>query len=338
MKYSTIYLNDLLLARTSIPYLNVIDNTKILVTGATGLIGSALVDLLSESGLNIDVYVGSRSKEAYRNRFSGRNCHYFEYDAEKEINTDISFDHIIHCASPAHPAAFSEKPVETMLANLIGTDNLLKHAIDNKTRRIVYVSSSEVYGTKDDNDPYMENDYGYLDITKPRACYPSSKRAAETLLAAYKAEYGIDYVTVRPGHVYGPTATAKDSRASSVFFYDVLNGHDIVMKSSGQQLRSYCYVVDCASAILTALTSGISGEAYNISNRESVCTIREIAECIAVTAGKKIVFENPSDKELQNYNFMNNSSLNADKLYSLGWKPLFDLQTGVKHTLESMLG
>ena len=121
---------------------------------------------------------------------------------------------------------------------------------------------------------------------KSRSCYPSAKRAAETLCASYFAEYGLDIVVARPSHVYGPNSTEKDNRASAQFFRDVLSGRDVVLKSRGQQLRSYTYVADCVSALLTVLTAGVSGEAYNIANPAATATIAEFAETIAKIGGK----------------------------------------------------
>ena len=82
------------------------------------------------------------------------------------------------------------------------------------------------------------------------------------------------------------------------------------------------------------LLCGASGEAYNISNPGSVVSIRDIAEKLAEAGGVKVVFETPSDQEKKNYNLMSNSSLKADKLLALGWKPVFDLDRGVRSTLE----
>ena len=105
------------------------------------------------------------------------------------------------------------------------------------------------------------------------------------------------------------------------------------MKSAGAQLRSYCYTLDCASAILTALINGNSGEAYNISSSELVCSIRDIAEALAKAGNVNVVFENASETEKKGFNLMDNSSLDGSKLESLGWKPLFDLFEGTKKTL-----
>ena len=141
---------------------------------------------------------------------------------------------------------------------------------------------------------------------------------------------------MRPGHVYGPTATATDTRASSQFPRDVLAGQDIVMKSPGTQLRSYCYVLDCVSAVVTVLLHGRRGGAYNISNPNSVVTIRQMAQAFADAAGRKIVFDNPSDAEAKSYNLMDNSALDSSALQALGWQGLFDLPAGVAATLDAM--
>lgn len=314
---------------------------KILITGSTGLICSALVDELmylnQKYQIGIRVFAAGRNQKKFEQRFEhwkeDKALQFIRYDATEPISFNDSFDFIIHGASNADPKSYFMQPVETMISNFVGTKNLLDNLKGNTGGRFLLISSSEVYGRNDSNKPYSETDYGYVDLSNPRACYPSSKRAAETLCATYKKEYGVDYVIVRPGHVYGPTMTASDSRASSEFIRLAAGGQDIVMKSAGTQLRSYCYVVDCVSAILIVLLKGNSGEAYNISNPNSIITIRDFAECAAKEAGVKIVFENATDAEKSSYNLMDNSSLTSDKLEGLGWKGLFDLQTGLQRTL-----
>lgn len=344
MKYTETYLNDLIEISKSIPNRSAMYNCSVLITGANGLICSAIVDTLMSLNISentdIQVYAAARNEKKISNRFQrysdSKYFNYVEYDAVLPIKTDINVDYIIHGACNATPKMYSEQPVETMLANMIGTNNILRFGLEHNVKRILYISSSEVYGKKEDDLPYKESDYGYVDILNPRACYPSSKRAAETLCCTYAREYSLDTVIVRPGHIYGPTMTETDNRASSQFPRDVICGKDIVMKSLGNQLRSYCYVLDCASAILTVLTSGKSGEAYNISNINSVATIRQIAEQFAECGGRNLIFEVPTDKELGSYNLMENSCLASDKLESLGWNGLFDLKTGVRRTLEAI--
>ncbi len=337
MKYSAAYWDEVGEMLAGIPQVEKLSGRTILLTGATGLIGSAIADILfslnERKKAGVQILLAGRSEERMAKRFLFGGYRFIPYDAlDGEIRVDRA-DYIIHAASPADPASYAKAPVETMLANILGMKTLLDWAKGRKAR-ILYISSSEVYGKKSGNQPYKENDYGYVDDLNPRSCYPASKRAAETLCASYRKEYGVDFVIARPGHIYGPGITDTDSRASAQFTRNVLAGEDIVMKSAGTQLRSYCYSLDCASAILTILTAGTSGEAYNISNPASVVTIREVAETFAKTAGRKISFENPSDEEAAGYNMMDNSSLDAEKLTALGWRARYDIRSGVARTVE----
>lgn len=340
MTYTENYQKDLSRIRSAVPNLEPLRGKKVLVTGAGGLICSALVDFLLSLDMDVQVYAAGRSPEKLEKRFAfwaeNPALHCVRYDALESIELDVPFDYLIHGASNASPKAYSVEPVETMLANLSGIHNILRYAHAHQRGRVLYVSSSEVYGKKEGSQPYHEQEYGFVDILNPRACYPSSKRAAETLCAAYSKEYGVETVIVRPGHIYGPTATASDDRASSQFPRDVLAGKDIVMKSAGSQLRSYCYVLDCVSAMVTVLLAGESGTAYNISNCHSVVTIRQMAEGFAQAAGRKIIFDNPTDAEASSYNLMDNSALEATRLEALGWQGMFDLESGVKATLDAL--
>lgn len=340
MVYTDRYVEDLKKIRCAVPELQRLEGASVLVTGAGGLICSALVDFLLSLDLGVQVYAAGRSIEKLRSRFAQweghEGLHFICYDAMEPFVCHERFDYLVHGASNADPVAYGKEPVETMLGNLIGMQQILRHAERTGGARVLYVSSSEVYGKKEGAQPYHEQQYGTLDILNPRACYPSSKRAAETLCAAYASEYGVDTVIVRPGHVYGPTATASDTRASSQFPRDVLAGKDILMKSAGTQLRSYCYVLDCVSAMVTVLLCGETGKAYNISNRESVVTIRQMAQAFADAAGKRILFTDPSDAEMKSYNLMDNSALDATSLEALGWQGMFDLAAGVAATLDAM--
>lgn len=343
VNYTDDYWKDVREVLACVPHVEKLYNKSILITGATGMICSSVAELLFElnrnEGANIKIYLAGRSLLRMQQRFycfkEGVDYTYVEYDATSGKAINILPDFIIHGASPADPTSLAKLPVETIYSNIIGLKPLLELCKKEKGTRLLYVSSSEVYGKKDSPDPYKELDYGYVDILNPRACYPSSKRASETLCAAYKQECEVDFVIVRPGHIYGPTITDSDSRASAQFSRLAAQGKDIVMKSAGTQLRSYTYAMDCASAILTVLLEGNSGEAYNISNPDSIVSIRELAECIAKTAGVNVVFEQASDKELKGYNMMDNSSLCSIKIESLGWRGLFNLESGVYHTLKS---
>ena len=342
MKYCEAHSSDLRRVLKHIPGVEGLFGKRVLITGGTGLICSGVVDILhllnTEHGAGIRILLAGRSGENTAKRFynmrPGTDYTFVYYDATSGNAPEADADYIIHGASNANPAAYVAHPVETMEANLIGLGSLMKLAAGTGAERVLYLSSSEVYGQKQGTEPYGENDYGFLDILNERASYPSAKRAAETLCVAYGTEYNVDAVIVRPGHIYGPAVTPYDNRATAQFTRNAVNGEDIVMKSAGNQLRSYCYYLDCASAILTVLLNGERANAYNISNRDSVITISDIAKLIASAAGRKLTFANPADAEAKGYNLMSNSSLKSDKLEALGWKAEFTAEEGAARCVE----
>lgn len=323
--------------------LDALQGKKVLVTGATGLICSTIVDLLlyanEKRGLDITIYAAARSRQRILDRFPGKESSGLmpvTYDATKPVSFSFGVDYIIHGASNASPEKYVNEPVDTLLANFLGVNELLNYGKACNLTKFVYISSSEVYGKLSQMDPLSEDVYGAVDFLSPRSSYPMGKRAAETLCISYANQYSMDVSIVRPGHIYGPTALASDQRVSSAFAYQAVAGKDLVMKSAGSQIRSYCHCLDCASAILTVLLKGQNKEAYNISNPHSIITIRQMAQRIADYAGVLLILELPSDAECATFNPMDNSSLSSVKLESLGWKGLLDADTGFRHTVAAL--
>ena len=301
-----------------------LSGTNILVTGATGLIGSTLVDaLMSNPCRDYSVYASGRNMERGQKRFekylSLDSFRFIRYDVMMPLQSDVQFDYIIHAASNASPNSFSNNPVEIVKANILGVSNLIEYGMGHGMKRFLYVSSGEVYGEGDGR--VMTEEYsGYVDCLNPRSCYPSSKRTAETLCVSYASEYGADVVIARPCHVYGPNFTESDNRVYAQFIRNILHEEDIVLKSKGEQVRSWCYVVDCVSALLYVLLKGASGEAYNIADSNSVLTIRQLAEMLAEIGSRKVIMDIPSDIEKSVFNPVSKSVFSVDKLERLGWK------------------
>lgn len=294
---------------------------NILITGATGLIGSRLAEaLMAETDMN--VYSLGRNSERARRIFSSYQSnsrfHFIEHDVTEPLQCDVQFHYIVHAASNASPNFFTQQPVEVMMANINGVKHLLDYGRRNGMKRFLYVSTGEVYG-EGDGQVFREAYQGFVDISSPRSCYPMSKRAAETLCAAYAQEYNIDYVIARPCHTYGPGFTEQDNRVYAQFIRNVLNGEDIVIKSSGEQMRSWLYVDDCVSGLLTILRNGKNGEAYNIADEGSNISIRHLAEMIADIAGRAVVMQLPTDTERKAFNPMSQALYSTEKLRSLGW-------------------
>lgn len=314
--------------------------TNILVTGATGLIGGCLVEaLMMNPRRDYHVYASGRNEKRARLRSQdyadSSDFHFVKYDVMQPLQSDVRFDYIIHAASNASPNFFAQKPVEVIKSNIEGVANLMEYGLKHGMKRLLYVSSGEVYGEGDGRE-FTEDYSGYVNCATPRACYPSSKRAAETLCVSYAAEYGADVVIARPCHVYGPHFTEQDNRVYAQFIRNVLRGEDIVMKSTGEQFRSWCYVVDCVSALLHILLKGECGEAYNVADALSNVSIRELAEIIADIEGKKVVIDVPSESEKIGYNVVTKSIYSTYKLRKLGWSIKGTLIDKIRETISEI--
>ena len=312
-------------------------NVSILVTGATGLIGSCIIDILfaanKEFVAGIKIYALSRSREKLEKRF-GMAVIPVVQDIMKPLDKEIKYDYIIHGASNADPKSYATQPVETILTNIVGNKNVLDYCMSHKeTTRMLLTSSFEVYGELYGYDIYSENVSGIIDQTILRNGYPESKRCCELLVRSYVEEFGIDAVIARLPSVYGPTMLRTDSKAHAQFIKNALNGENIILKSKGNQRRTYCYVVDAVSAIFKILSAGKNGEIYNISNEKSVASIAEVAKMCADIAGTTVAFELPDAIEEKGFSQSKNCILDNEKLRKLGWNGKYSLRDGLIETL-----
>lgn len=332
---NTIYRDAL---RRVIPEITIEDGS-VLVTGASGLIGSCIVDLLmlaNKAGRKFNVYVTGRNSMKLKDRFNSfsesSNLHIIEQDIRKPLDKRHSYDYIIHGASIADPRNYALYPVETILTNLEGARNVLNYCLKHRNTKVLMMSTFEVYGDAG-KDIYQETDSGIVYLNMIRSGYPESKRCMELLTRSYVEEYGVNAVIGRLCSIYGPTMDKTDSKAHAQFIRNALNCEDIVLKSKGEQRRSYCYVIDAVSGLLCMLAKGVNGEVYNISNESSVASIADVAHLIAQLSGTKVVFNLPDDLETKGYSIPRNSILDNTKLKSLGWEGHYDLNSGMTECL-----
>ncbi|MGN0764755.1 MAG: NAD-dependent epimerase/dehydratase family protein [Aristaeellaceae bacterium] len=311
----------------------------LLVTGACGMIGGCTADMLlaldSMYSLSMTLLLNARSRERLVARYGseGERMRFVVQDVTEPMALPVRADYVIHAASGADPRSFRLHPVEVMKANLLGTLNLLELLRAQGSGRMVFVSSGEVYG---EGGPgvaaFTEGDSGYVDPAMPRSCYPSSKRAAETLCVSYAAQYGVDALIARPCHTYGQTMTDADNRAASEFLRKGAAGEPIVLRSPGLQVRNYCYVVDMALGLLTVCARGASATAYNIAPDNAVVSIRDLAELIGKIAGCPVIMEanGAAPGPIQR------GVLSSDSIQALGWQPLLTLEEAVDHVITDM--
>ena len=317
-----------------------VQGKSVLLSGATGLVGSFLVDVLMSNGIDCTVYALGRSEEKAKARFSKwTNDHhlvFIPYDINKPlIRNDLgTVDYVLHMASNTHPMQYSTDPIGTITTNIIGVQNMLEFAVEHKATRFAFTSSNEIYGeNRGDVEMFKEEYCGYINSNTMRAGYPESKRCGEALCQAYKAQKGLDVVIPRPTRSYGPTMLMSDTKAISQFIRKGIAGEDIVLKSAGTQYYSYTYVADAVSGLLYVLLKGDSGEAYNIADERSDIMLKDLAAVIAGIAGKKVVFEIPDAVEAAGYSTATKARLDGTKLKGLGWSAKYDIRSGMERTI-----
>ena len=318
-------------------------NKALMLTGATGQIGSPLVDVILyrnvHFGMNCTIYAIGRNEGKAKNRFGEHfgKISFIEHDINVPLERkDIGkVDYILHLASNTHPIAYANDPIGTITTNIFGTVNLLDFAVEHGTERCAFASSNEVYGeNRGDVEKFDESYCGYIDCNTMRAGYPESKRCGEALCQAYIKQKGLDIVIPRLTRTYGPTLLPTDSKALSQFIHKAIAGENIVLKSGGTQFFSYTYVADAVSGLLSVLLLGEKGEAYNIADEASDIQLKDLAALVAGSVGKEVIFELPDDKELSGYSKATKARLDSQKLQKLGWKAQFSIQEGVGRTIR----
>lgn len=323
--------------------LNKLHNKTIMITGATGMIGSCIIDILmlqnKLNNLNCHIIAIGRNEKKARMRFHSfwnlKNFAFIQTDVNKQIQYSGKVNYIIHAASNTHPLAYATDPIGTISTNVIGTNNLLKFASQKNIDKFIFLSSVEIYGQNNgDVETFAEDYSGYIDCNTLRAGYPESKRVGEALCQAYIKQKGLNIVIPRLARVFGPTMLMTDTKALSQFIKNSLNKEDIILKSDGKQLFSYIYSIDAAVAILFCLLNGENGEAYNISNPLCNTTLKKLAQILANISKTKVKFATPNKLEASGYSTATKALLNPQKLIELGYYYDVSLIESLTNTLK----
>lgn len=306
-------------------------NKTFFVTGATGVIGFNLIsgliyaNIQNQLDLKIIALVRDLKKAAkkYAEHRKDSNCLEFLVGDVVELpEIEECIDYIIHTASPTASSYFIENPVETIKTSVLGTMNVLELAREKKIKGMIYTSSMEVYGAPKTEDVLFENDLGYMNPLVVRNCYPEGKRQCESMCAAYASEYGVPVMSIRLAQTFGLGIEKNDSRVFAEFARCALEKKNIVLLTDGSSKRCYLYTMDAVSAILTVLTKGEPGTAYNAGNPKTYCSVREMAEMVAENFGDnkikvKLSKNSKKSKKFSPSHFYN---LGIDRISRLGWK------------------
>ena len=320
----------------SMPGIETLHGKTFLITGATGIVGTHLIDALMRLG-DVKVYAVGRDKNRGTERlgsyYDSPLFTFIEQDVCNEFPSDIKPDVIIPLASNTHPLAYSQFPVETMLINIKGAEHALNLAVKTGAT-VLYPSTVEVYGNAIGEDTFSEDYTGKLNLATSRSCYTESKRTAEALCQSYIAEKGAKVKIVRLSRLFGPTMLMSDSKASSQFIKKALAHEDIILKSEGNQLFSYTYITDAVRAMLHVLVHGEEGTAYNISCKSCDVRLKEFASLCAQYNGKDVIFELPSETERKGFSVAQKAVLDNTRLRSIGWAPLYNMKDALWRTLD----
>lgn len=320
---------------------------RVLVTGATGLLGSLLVRLLlaadAEGDLGLSVVAAGRSRERLAAAFEGlpgaERLQFAVGDAKEPLNVEGSLDYLVHGASPTSSRYFVEHPVDTIETTFEGTRNALELARRASVRGMVYLSSLEVYGDpRNGGRALREDEDGHLDPMSVRSSYSEGKRLAETLCAAYASEFAVPVKVARLSQTFGAGVRYDDGRVFAEFMRCALEGRPITLHSEGRTTRTYCYTADALAAILFILVRGRAGEAYNVANEDACASIAEMAEVasrVLVEGRVPVRREVPDNYAELGYNPEMLVCLDASKLRGLGWRPTVGLEEMFRRMAES---
>lgn len=344
-KQKSVINEDLMrIAISDVPF-DKMDGKVVFVTGATGLIGSQFIKSIvcynEVNNTDIKVVAFVRSVEKAKTVLGeSKNIEICVGDINSKISYDGKVDYIIHGASATSSKFFVEHPVETIFTAIDGTKNILEFAREKKVESFVYLSSLEVYGTPDGSkEKITENDYGYIDQLNVRSSYSEGKRMVECLCCSYASEYGVPVKIARLSQTFGAGVEYNDGRVFAEFARCAIEKRDIVLHTQGNTVRTYCYTTDAISALIYIAIYGETGAAYNVTNPDTACSIKEMAQLVCdiyPETGIQVVIDIPENVASFGYNPEMVIKLDSTRLEKLGWKAHVGIEEMFKRLIESM--
>ena len=302
--------------------------TCILVTGGAGFLGSHLCDRLIERGddvLCLDNFFSGRKENVAHLRNHPR-FELIRHDIVRPFFLEV--EQIYNLACPASPEAYQYNPIKTIKTSTLGMVNILGLAKRCRAR-VLHTSTSEVYGDPEVH-PQTEDYWGHVNPIGPRSCYDEGKRVAESLCVNYQLAHNVEVRIVRIFNTYGPRMDPDDGRVISNFITQALRGDPLTIYGDGSQTRSFCYVDDLLDGFLKLMDVEENVGPVNLGNPNE-STMLELAQRVIQATGSSsqlVHVDLPKDDPKRGCPDITK----AKKL--LGWEPKFDLQTGLRKTIE----
>lgn len=304
----------------------------ILVTGSKGIVGSGITKWLlfenATNGLNCHIIASTRDKARKPDYIeSSDSIEYCTFGKEIEECSGKHIDYIVHAAAPTSNRVFQSQPVESLSVIVDGTKRMLELAKAHCST-MVYLSSEEVYGTPFVETPIDESFTGEgIDRLSVRSCYPLGKNVAELLCRSYCEEYGVDVKIIRPTVILGLWQEYDSVKVEAEILRCILENKNLYMKSDGSTKKCVIYSLDAVSAVLTVMTKGQAGEAYNATNPDTFCSVKDRAYAAFAEFNPDVTVEFAPEDNSRQSGYLPKRALCEDitKIGSLGWKPYADM-------------
>ncbi len=315
-------------------------NRTVLITGATGLIGSNLAKffmyLNSSKNLNINIILSVRNKEKALKYFGHGECKIIVSDIINNFRLDdTNIDYIFHCASVTTSQEMAKNPVGVTQSIINGTQHLFENIKNKNIKSIVYLSSMEVYGKIESGfDKINEEMLGEIELSNIRSCYPLSKRMAENICYSYYVQYNTPVKIARLVQTFGAGVSVDDNRVFMQFIRSSIEERDIELHTKGDSYTNICYLADSLYGLIFIALMGENGQTYNVANESNFLTILDLANITVDKFGKNKTKIVTKLKEESNklYPKPTQNHISAQKLRSLGWSPKFNMD----ETLERL--
>jgi UDP-glucose 4-epimerase len=298
---------------------------KVLITGGAGFIGSAVAKNLLDKGLHVKIYDIIKPDKKIGEYIRGTIMYPTEiYEAVKDC------DYVVHLAAMLGVRRTETDRMGCLDVNIQGTKNVLDACVKANVKKILFGSSSEVYG-----EP-VKNPISESDPVSPKSIYGVTKLAGEEYTKAYNKHHGIDYTIVRFFNVYGPGQVAEF--VVPLFVKAVRDNKAPIINGKGDQERCYCHVDDIAEGVSLALLNDASNsETINLGNDLTASTIKDLALRIIRLSGKNLspqyVDFNHSDRKLEReINYRYTDITKARTL--LNYKPRIMLDEGLRMFID----
>jgi UDP-glucuronate decarboxylase len=307
--------------------------TRVLVTGGAGFLGSHLCERLIREGASVicldNFFTGTR-----RNIESLLDHHRFElmrHDVTFPLYVEV--DQIFNLACPASPIHYQHDPVQTTKTSVHGAINMLGLA-KRLRAKILQASTSEVYGDPNVH-PQTEDYWGHVNPIGPRSCYDEGKRCAETLFFDYWRQNKLRIKVARIFNTYGPRMHPNDGRVVSNFIVQALLGRDITVFGDGSQTRSFCYVDDLIDGLVRLMNTSdnVTGP-VNIGNPKEFSILQLASMVIELTGSRSRIVHRPRPQDDPRQRRPDISKAND----LLAWAPQTALTDGLIRTIEYFEG